>query len=409
MAEAEPTVTAEQLQQHPEIAILIFFFSSLMLIVLVGGASMWFRVLGRWRAGQPILNVEPWSPRVWGFLDLILVALLVIVGQTAGIQLWAMASGSNLRDFQQEADFPLSAMAVGSLSYLVVMLITTLWLMLRHGASLAHIGFTSSKFLWHCAVGVGAALFSLPVVYAIMLAVSLGLDEKYDHPLLNQLMKEGSLAAYLMAAFCAVIVAPLAEEFLFRVLLQGWLQSLPWSGHRLWWLLGASERKRADAYTFNDFASLPSIVSDATTIQPFADDGLGRPTLAGTSPVGPGPAVLLTAALPGHPDRPSLDQEGNPYASAELTFAPGLTPPVVTMPESCTPPLWPVFVSGTLFGLAHWGYGLSFIPLILLGIILGLLYRAKHSIWPSFVVHFVLNLISILAMGLGLVMKSIAQ
>ena len=62
-------------------------------------------------------------------------------------------------------------------------------------------------------------------------------------------------------------------------------------------------------------------------------------------------------------------------------------------------------MTGILFGLAHWGYGLSFIPLIVLGIVLGMLYRATHSIWPCFLVHFALNSTSMLGLGLSILLE----
>lgn len=386
--------TAEQLQQHPEAAILLSLFGMLLLLVLVGGAIMWFTTLRRWRSGKPLLAIEPWTPRVWGLVDLIVVAVLIIAGQRTGIRLWARLTQTDIGALQQEADFPLSAMAVGSLSNLVVMLLTTLWLMLRYGASLKHIGFTSSRFFRLIGVGFGAALLSLPLMYAIMAFISLGLDEQYDHPLLNRMIQEGSLSAYLMAAFCAVVAAPLTEEFLFRVLFQGWLQSLPWSGQGAWWLLGASEQTRG-----------------ATSAKPGYHFE--------TAPLASGPAVASPAAAAGglggdfdqsQPSPMSASASQNPYEISARVVEPAGQPPIVIATQATiTPPLWPAIVSGTLFGLAHWGYGLSFIPLIILGIILGLLYRAKHSIWPSFVVHFLLNLIAILGLGLSVYVKSITQ
>lgn len=396
MAEVGDTLapTAEQLQQHPEAAILFYLFGMLLLLVLVGGAIMWFTTLRRWRSGKPLLVIEPWTPRVWGLVDLIVVAVLIVAGQRTGIRLWARITQTDIGALQQEADFPLSAMAVGSVSNLVVMLLTTLWLMLRYGASLKHIGFTSGRFFRLIGLGFGAALLSLPLMYAIMALISLGVNEQYDHPLLNRMIKEGSLSAYLMAAFCAVAAAPLTEEFLFRVLFQGWLQSLPWSGQGAWWLLGASEQTRS-----------------AASVQPGY--------YFGVAPLASSPTGATTAAevsrLEGdldqsHPTHVSAPTRQNPYEIPARAVEPGGLPPIVLGAEATiTPPLWPAFVSGTLFGLAHWGYGLSFIPLIILGIILGLLYRAKHSIWPSFVVHFLLNLIAILGLGVSVYVKSITQ
>ena len=51
------------------------------------------------------------------------------------------------------------------------------------------------------------------------------------HPA-EQLLREGDWREIALATFVAVVVAPLYEEFMFRVLLQGWLEAL-WSRRRL--------------------------------------------------------------------------------------------------------------------------------------------------------------------------------
>jgi len=52
-----------------------------------------------------------------------------------------------------------------------------------------------------------------------------GVGAETSHAIL-QLMRDGSLSTVLLCAFSAVLVAPFVEEFLFRVLLQGWLERL---------------------------------------------------------------------------------------------------------------------------------------------------------------------------------------
>ncbi len=51
-----------------------------------------------------------------------------------------------------------------------------------------------------------------------MAAVSIGFDNKYSHPLLEEMKREGSLNAYLLAVISAVLIAPLVEEFSFPIL-----------------------------------------------------------------------------------------------------------------------------------------------------------------------------------------------
>ena len=54
-----------------------------------------------------------------------------------------------------------------------------------------------------------------------------------------------------------------------------------------------------------------------------------------------------------------------------------------------------------VFALAHWSHGLDPIPLFLLAIGLGYLYQRTHRIVPCIVLHFLLNLCSLVALALA--------
>ena len=60
----------------------------------------------------------------------------------------------------------------------------------------------------------------------------------------------------------------------------------------------------------------------------------------------------------------------------------------------------PIVISGTLFGLAHWGHGVSPAPLILLGFILGYVYQRTHRIVPCIVCHACFNAFTFVLLGL---------
>jgi hypothetical protein len=61
-----------------------------------------------------------------------------------------------------------------------------------------------------------------------------------------------------------------------------------------------------------------------------------------------------------------------------------------------------VVLSALLFGLLHFGYGsvVEVIGVVLVGLILGLVFRSSKSITPCILIHFIYNLISITAMKL---------
>ena len=60
----------------------------------------------------------------------------------------------------------------------------------------------------------------------------------------------------------------------------------------------------------------------------------------------------------------------------------------------------PIAVSGTLFGLAHWGHGVSPVPLVLLGFILGYAYQRTHRIVPCITCHVMFNGFTFLMLAL---------
>lgn len=378
----EPEISQAMLEANPQIAGMLIVFGLILLLILTGFFSLWGTTLMRWYRGAPILTIERWKPRSWGLVDVLLVLAAAVVGQSLLIPLWAKASGANLRKMVETDSMSLSVMAVGSTSYLLAMLLGIGWLLLRYEVNFKHIGLSLRRWLPNVGLGLAAAAMALPIVALVSVGVSEGLNADYDHPLINELKKEGTLSAYLLAVFCAVLVAPLVEEFFFRVLLQGWLESVQWSWRGWWWLLGANSNQTASLMSDSVGQSSPAMPAAVETID---SDVRSQPVGAGLSE----PPIVA-----------------NPYQPSVIGLAPNID--VVALPAigDAKPPLWPTFVVGTLFGLAHFDYGLSFIPLILLGIVLGLLYRAKHSIWPCFVLHFALNSLSMASLGIALLVEA---
>ena len=52
---------------------------------------------------------------------------------------------------------------------------------------------------------------------------------------------------------------------------------------------------------------------------------------------------------------------------------------------------WPVWASAAIFAAMHLGHGIDPVPLFVLALGLGYLYRQTHRLWPPILVHWMLN------------------
>jgi membrane protease YdiL (CAAX protease family) len=145
-----------------------------------------------------------------------------------------------------------------------------------------------------------------------------------------------------MAIWLAVVIAPILEEFGFRVLLQGFLESLSRGPLSLRLIFGGRRQTEDQDLV----ATAPQDLDSDTK-------------------------TMLTSVYSQADSTANVDQQ--------------------TITDSRQLPWWPVVVSGLLFGLAHFDYGASWLPLAALGMVLGYLYRITNRIWPSLVVHCCLN------------------
>jgi membrane protease YdiL (CAAX protease family) len=69
------------------------------------------------------------------------------------------------------------------------------------------------------------------------------------------------------------------------------------------------------------------------------------------------------------------------------------------------PPWWIAIVSGLLFGLAHFEYGVSWVPLVVLGTVLARVYQLQRSILPCFLIHALFNSLAMVGFAFELFVK----
>jgi membrane protease YdiL (CAAX protease family) len=243
------------------------------------------------------------------------------------------------------AKIPAWIAPVLTLSYLIGGILCATVILVRTGRSPTALGIVGTDWRTDTKVGLIAFLLVTPVILVLSQVAIQVTKIEYDHPIIDA-MKEHPWTFPLLF-FGAVVCAPLWEEFAFRGLLIRWLDSI------------RSSR-----------GSFPAI-------------------LLGASPQAP----LTSHSFPNEPQAnlASFDND-NPYSPVEPANPVPASEPSVT----AYPPWWPAIVSGVVFGLAHFGYGVSWLPLILFGTVLGRLFQLRRSILPGVVVHACFNSLSML-------------
>jgi len=329
---------------------------ALVMAILAAGTVGWVRAALKLAAGQPLV---PWRPRrsvPWGMLDLFgILALYVVVSLLVAA---ALKQFDWLPAIDDEAQLTLADK--GLLVWLdsgikVALLIVAIPLVaLKTGAGARDFGLWLGELAADLKLGVIGFVMLAPPVYAIQgLLVYLWKPSK--HPLMEMFKSSPDAGFFAVLLLAASIIAPIFEEFVFRVLLQGFLEKLiNFRGHVLELLIGR----------------LPGGMLPATA-PPVAE-----------------PAVLI----------PPPDASTNPYSPpaivADVPAVAGIADDAAQQ-ELCGAGAWlPIAAASVIFALLHYSHGPDWVPLIALSFGMGYLYQRTHSLVPSLVVHTLLNSLS---------------
>jgi membrane protease YdiL (CAAX protease family) len=203
---------------------------------------------------------------------------------------------------------------------------------------------SAEQFVSDVGLGILACVASMLPIYAIQLVLTFLLTPENEHPLVDELQQTHTPAMMLVGVLMVVVAAPLFEEFSFRLLLQGWLE------------------KWEDEY-IGYSGTMGTSISEFLPVE--REDDLDQD------------AVLL-----------ALPQEPVPLPRTGVL--------------SDLPHGWvPILCSAILFGLAHWGHGVSPVPLVLFGMVLGYLYQRTHRLVPSITAHALFNSYSMVMLWLS--------
>ncbi len=196
------------------------------------------KLIARYRSGEPLIRQVPRSPVPWDGIIVASLFVLFLVCQglcvAAAQQLFpvgdqapqVVSNGSATTvitvDGSKDSDTLGYLLLANAIAMLVFTCVAAFILRMR-GASWRDLGFRDPK----PREGLRLACVTWVIIVPPLLALAAFLDqfvEPYSHPIIEFLQADKSVWSIALVLGAAVVAAPIAEEFFFRRILQGWLE-----------------------------------------------------------------------------------------------------------------------------------------------------------------------------------------
>lgn len=243
-----------------EVSLPLIVAGGIVVMVLAGSATSWALIAWRLQRGEDLLPYQPREPVPWtgwhmvalvsaflllqvgaglAMLDLARSDLQPPAGQTAAGSQPAGKSAKAIDDNEpnahhDEADehkhvdpAELAAILLANAAVNALMGLATVAVLRfgRAGASWADLGFSLAHLRSDVGIGVLAFLAVSVPVYALNALLTPLMPG--EHPIIIFVREAPTASSFVLAACAAVVLAPMVEELLFRVVLQGWLEVNP--------------------------------------------------------------------------------------------------------------------------------------------------------------------------------------
>lgn len=197
-------------------------FSILLGVVIYGlvAASLvvWAMIAARLKERQQLVPFEPRAPVPWTGFDVTVLLIAFVYAEMCAVSLaryWSDVGSGQLSGV---------GLAAGGGARLIWLAFTVAYLSSRRDAFLDDLGLQTDKFTGDVRLGVLGFLTAVLPVYGLQWMFTHLFAFESKHPIVTFAGRDASLQSLLLASFVAAVVAPLVEEFLFRVVLQGWLE-----------------------------------------------------------------------------------------------------------------------------------------------------------------------------------------
>ena len=330
------------------------------------------------RPGLPLVQWHSRRPVPWAFIDLVAIFFVYVFVGLVIVPLLLHAVGW-MPDAADEEKMTLADKGLlmwANIGISIGLLLVALPLVaLRTGASSFDFGLAARGLWSNVRLGLIGFVMLAPPVYAIQ-----GLLVKFwqpsKHPMMEMFKTSPDTGFFVVLLIAAAVVAPIFEELIFRVLLQGFLERLfGWRGQ-------PQDFVTEMLFGWRPAPALDSAPLLATVPIPEAN-------------VSDGITYLADAAQPDYnpyTPAPIVAEAKEPIVQAELADD-------GAQPELRGVAAWaPIVISSAIFALLHFSHGPDWVALSLLACGMGYLYQRTHSVIPSLIVHALLNGLSMLGL-----------
>jgi len=183
-------------------------------VALAGCVWVAWVLVRRLQRGEALVPLRPHETVLWGGNDVATVLFLLLAAQ--------LVAGAVMPGASPPQTATLSARLAASVVASLLGTLFAIWHLLSRGASRESLGFGMATL----GADTRLAVATLALVTGPLLIVAGLLDRlvTYKHPVIDLLASQRDGYSLWLVVLSAVVVAPIAEEFLFRRVLQGWLE-----------------------------------------------------------------------------------------------------------------------------------------------------------------------------------------
>ncbi len=194
----------------------------------------------------------------WGLLDVVGIGLFWLFAQSSVALIAVFATGISAEQLIDHPEVMTWVAWSAGFAQVTTMAFAWWYLCIQYNYAARDFGMADGQNWPGIVAGARGFAMWIPIVWLIQFLMVQIID--YQHPTIDSLVKQPQPLEMLQLWFGAVIVAPIVEEFLFRGVLQGWLQRLgrPVAGELPESiLLGSRDRKEFDIPSLTESPGRP--------------------------------------------------------------------------------------------------------------------------------------------------------